>query len=378
MREVPVSNLVRGDVLAKPIFSRNGVVLLDAGTVLTDTYIQRLRRLEIDRVSLRLAKGSLWTDSGTRENFDMSESDWELPDIARFKNDDNLRKDAVKAVVEFAESMRGLDRITLPIPQDKFKKQFRDMMNEIVSNREYSEELGVMLQTDPLLFQQAMHVTLCAGVIGTARNYDPSQLYQLTLGSVFTDLGMTRLPTDLTKVTRELTEAERIKVRSHTVEGYRILTKMKGVSLEAAKIALQHHERYRGEGYPYGLKNGEISEFAQIVGIADVYNALISSRHHRESYEAEEATEYLFAAGNYDFDLSLIQTYLRHLTLYPIKSSVMLSNGQTAYVVDTTNRPILRPVVQIYREADGSAIPSPYLVDLEQHPYLAIVRRLKD
>ncbi|WP_276353524.1 HD-GYP domain-containing protein [Cohnella caldifontis] len=377
MRDVPVAQLQSGDVLAKPIFSRSGVILLDAGTVLTDAYITRLRSLGIDRVSLRFAPGSLWTDPSSPDAYDMSQAEWVLPDIARMKGDAESRKTAVQNALDFPEKMKGLERIALPIPQDKFRKQLRDMIGDIVSNRELAEELGVMFQTDPLLFQQSLHVTMCAGVIGTARNYDPQELYALTLGSLFSDVGMTRLPNDLTKVTRELTESERFKVRGHTTEGYRILSRIPGVPLESAKVALQHHERYRGEGYPYGLKRGEISEFAQIVGIADVYNALLSSRYHREAYAVEEATEYLFAAGNYEFDLSLIQTYLRHLTIYPVSTHVVLSSGQTACVVETVNRPVLRPVVQVYREADGSAIASPYLVDLEQHPTLAILRRIR-
>jgi HD-GYP domain-containing protein (c-di-GMP phosphodiesterase class II) len=378
MRDVPVTNLMSGDVLAKPIYSRNGVVLLDAGTVLTDSYIQRLRLLDIDRVSLRLTRGSLWTDSGASDSFDMEESDWQIPDIARLKDDEKSRKEAVQAAVDFTDTMRGLERISLPVPQESFRQQFKEIIREIVSQRELSEELSVMLQSDSLLFQQALQVTMCAVVIGTARKYDSAQLYNLTLGSLFSDVGMTRLPLDLTKVTRELTESERMKVRSHTIEGYRILNKMKDFPLESAKVALQHHERYRGEGYPYGLKTLEISEFAQIVGIADVYNALVSSRHHRKAYAIEEATEYLFAAGNYEFDLSLVQTYLRHLTIYPVSTQVLMNSGQTAFVVETANRPVLRPVVQIYLEADGSVIPSPYLVDLEQHPYLAILRRIRD
>ncbi len=376
MIEVAVTQVVSGDVLAKPVYSRNGIVLLDAGITLTDHYIQRLKNLNIDRVSLRLRRGALWSDSAVQKNFELSPKDWTLPDIARMKEDAASRKEAVEAAVEFAETMRGLDRIALPIPKDKFQKSFRDTIRQIVSNREFAEELSVMLQTDPLLYQQALQVTMISSAIGTAMKYDSDQVYKLTLGSFFSDIGMTRLPTDLTKVARELTESERLKVRRHTTEGYKILSKMKQVPLESAKVALQHHERYRGEGYPFGLKAGEISEFAQIVGLADVYNALISPRHHRKAFSTEEALEYLFAAGNYEFDLKLVQTYLRHLNVYPVSAHVLLNNGQSAYVVETANRPFLRPVVQVYREADGSSIASPYLVDLEQHPQLAILRKL--
>ncbi|TJY41914.1 HD domain-containing protein [Cohnella pontilimi] len=366
MREVPITHLVSGDVLSRPVYARSGAVMLEAGTVLTEAYINRLKLLNIQRVFLRLKRTPL------------QEPEWVMPDINSIKNDENARMDAVQTAVGFAESPGRLESISPPIAIDKFRDLYRDLIGEIVSNRQFAEEMGVMLRTDPLLFRQALQVSMYAGIIGTAKNFDSAQMYELTLGALFSDIGMTRLPTDLIKLGRELTEAERLMVRRHTTEGYRILTKIKGMPLESAKVALQHHERYRGEGYPFGLTQKEISEFAQIVGLSDVYNALISPRHYRKAYAPEEATEYLFASGNYEFELSLIQTFLRHHRVYPASTVVQLSNGQTAYVVDTMNRPLLRPVVQIIREADGSAVPSPYLVDLEKEPYLAILRRIGD
>lgn len=362
--------------MAKPIYSSTGVVLLDAGTVLTEAYIRRLRLLQIEQVTLRRTNDEFWRVHRNSGAFDLSQEDWVLPEIARMKEDTVSRNEAVKAVEQFAQSMEGLSQIKLPVSEEKFRKQLRDMLGDITANRTFAEELAVMYKTDDLLFQQALQVTMCANVIGAARQYDPNELYNLTLGSMFSDIGMTRLPNDLTKVTRELNDVERRKVHAHTMEGYRILASMKGVPLDSAKVALQHHERYNGGGYPLGLKQQEISEFAQIVGISDVVNALMSSRYHRKAYSIEEATEYLFAAGNYEFDLSLIHTYLQHLTVYPAGTHVIMNSGQTAYVVNTGDRPVLRPVVQIYREADGSTIASPYLVDLEQQPYLAILRRV--
>jgi HD-GYP domain-containing protein (c-di-GMP phosphodiesterase class II) len=379
MREVPCTHLAIGDTLAEPVYGRNGIVMLEAGTVLTESYINRLKGLNIPRVYLSLVTGGIGTDSGPRDAAEavrMAKSQLQMPDINRVKNDDTARLEAVQAAILFAESTRGLELVSPPIATEKFRRRFRDLMGEIVSNREFSDELGVILRTDSLLFEQAMQVTMYAGIIGTAKQYDTSQMYDLTLGAVFCDIGMTRLPTNLIKVNRDLTDSERLMVRRHTTEGYRVLTKMKGVPLEAAKVALQHHERYRGEGYPFGIKHNEISEYAQIVGLADVYNALVSPRHHRKPFATEEATEYLFASGNYEFDLSLIQTFLRHLRVYPVATPVMLSNGQTAFVVDTINRPMLRPVVQIIRESDGLPIPSPYLVDLQKESHLAIVRRI--
>jgi len=374
MIEVSVTQVKTGDVLAKPVRGRNGVILLDAGTTLNDHYIRRLQQLNISRVYLR--PRHTWALTDKQKEIEVAKEEWHLPDIASMKEDKASMEAAVQAALEFARNVHELERLPLPIPDDKFQKHYRDIIGSIVTTREYAEELSVMKQTDEMLYRKALQVSLIAHAIGTMKQYYPDQLYELTLGSIFYDVGITRLPSGLVKLNRALTPVERMKLRAHTIEGYKILTKIKHFPIESAKVALQHHERYHGEGYPFGLKAGEISEYAQIVGLTDVYNALISPRRHREAYRVEEALEYLFAAGNHEFDHHLIKLFLSQLQIYPVSTHVLLSTGQAAYVVETAGRPLLRPVVQVYQEADGSTIPSPYLLDLHKNPHIWIVRLL--
>ncbi|MFC5531054.1 HD-GYP domain-containing protein [Cohnella yongneupensis] len=368
MRLVGIAELESGDVLGKAVHGRNGVVMLEAGTVLTEQYINRLRNLRINAVHLlpRINGGS---DSSYRSGKvppSFFDPHWIRPDIDRMKDDDKAREKAVKLVADFADKGLMQDRLILPVPEEKFRANFRDVLHEIASRREFAEELGVMMLTDPILFNHAMNVTLCADIIGTAKNFDSAKMYELSLGALFSDIGMTRLPMELTKVNRALSETEIKMVRQHTTEGYHLLKGMKDVPTSSAQIALLHHERYRGEGYPLGVKQEGIPEFAQIVGLADVYNALISPRHHRKPFAPGEATEYLFASGNYDFDLSLVQVFLKYLTIYPIGSVVKLSTGQIGVVLETAGRPMNRPVVQIFCEANGTVAKLPYILDLQE------------
>jgi HD-GYP domain-containing protein (c-di-GMP phosphodiesterase class II) len=184
---------------------------------------------------------------------------------------------------------------------------------------------------------------------------------------------MTRLPLDFTKVNRELNESELATLRQHTSEGYRVLKGMKEIPLVSAQCALLHHERYRGSGYPLGMTKENIPEFAQIVGLADVYNALGSPRHHRNAYGPSEAIEYLFASGNYEFEWDLIKSFLNHVIIYPVSTRVMLSSGQSATVMETAGRPIQRPLVQVYSESDGKAVIIPYQLELQRHTNVVIV-----
>ncbi|WP_182303075.1 HD-GYP domain-containing protein [Cohnella cholangitidis] len=366
-----MSELEVGDVLEKSVQGNNGVVMLEAGTVLTEKYINRLKTLRIKFVHLSDSP-EFGTDSSSKSKRSASDS-WIRPDIDQMKDNENGRKDAIKLVTEFVDRSLMLEQIVLPFPAGNFRQQFRDMLMEITSQPALADELSVMMQTDRILFEHALNVTLCSSVIGTAQNFDSSKLYELALGALFCDIGMTRLPLDLTKVNRELNESELTLLRQHTNEGYRVLKGIKEIPLVSAQCALLHHERYRGSGYPLGMTNDNIPEFAQIVGIADVYNALGSPRHHRNAYRPAEAIEYLLASGNYDFDWGLIKAFLNHVIIYPVSTLVKLSSGQTAAVMETESRPIQRPLVQVLSEPDGTVVKIPYSLELQRHTNVVII-----
>lgn len=372
MRIVGVSELKVGDLLEKSVQGNNGVVMLEAGTILTEQYINRLRTLRVKHVHL--------SDSVTAEEAELVKKkrslvvdSWVRQDINEMKNNEASRKEAIGLVTEFIDRSLLLDHIILPFPEATFRQQFRDILMEITSQPALAEELGVMILTDRMLFEHALNVTLCSSIMGTAKNYDSAKLYELSVGALFCDIGMTRLPTDFTKVNRDLKESELNILRQHTSEGYRVLKGIKEIPIASAQCALLHHERYRGSGYPLGMTKDNIPEFAQIVGIADVYNAIGSPRHHRNAYGPGEAIEYLFASGNYEFEKGLIEDFLKHVIIYPVSTLVRLSSGQLARVMETAGRPIQRPIVQIYCDADGLATEIPYLLDLQQHMNIVIV-----
>jgi len=372
MRIVKITELEPGDVLEKAVQNHNGVVMLEAGTVLTEPYIQRMKSLRIKYVHLASGNGASAEEMDMKKRGSAAFS-WERPDIAGMKNDDKPRKEAGKIISEFVNRGLMLEQIVLPFPEANFRQTFRELLMEISHQPALAEELGVMLQTDRMLFEHALNVTLCSSILGIANGMDKSRLYELAMGAMFCDIGMTRLPANLTKVNRSLEESELGILRQHTSEGYRVLKGIKEVPLSSAQCALLHHERYRGSGYPLGMTNDKIPEFAQIVAIADVYNALGSPRHHRNAYGPAEAIEYLSASGNYDFDWDLIRAFLGHVIIYPVSTKVRLSSGQLATVVETENRPIQRPLVQVYREADGKDVIVPYTVELRGSINVVIV-----
>lgn len=95
----------------------------------------------------------------------------------------------------------------------------------------------------------------------------------------------------------------------------------------SALCALLHHEKFDGSGYPYQLTGKVIPSYAQIVGMADLYDALISPKPYRSPYKAVDAIELFYAAGNHYFRADLVNIFLKLINVSPITSELRLSNG---------------------------------------------------
>ncbi len=373
MKEVKTRELQTGVRLAQPITNKSGVTMLKTGTVLTHYYIERLKNHGIHSVFV--------------EDDDLKPeppADMPSPRPALLcpgereakKNNDKAREAACSRIFLLTSSDRELQNFAIPFREERNLRRIRDTFKEIASQRKFAEEFGVLLQTDLYLFEHSLRVGLLAGVMGLAKNLDPVNLYELVLGGLLFDIGMTAVPEELIRKKRQLNADEQDVVRQHTVEGYRILTSLHGIPLVSAKCALLHHERYRGEGYPFGLKSDDLPEFSQIVGLADLYDALISPRHHRKAFTPVDAVEYLFAAGNYEFAMSLIWVFLKNVYIFPLSSVVQLSSGQIGVVSESGTALNHRPIVRIILEADGTPVDNPYELNLFHSSSLTITGSL--
>ncbi|MFD2614526.1 HD-GYP domain-containing protein [Paenibacillus gansuensis] len=354
MRKVHISSVQAGERLAKPIFMENGNVLLGTGVELNDRFIQRLGNLGIDMIYIE-----------DKHTMDL------IPDeVVR----DETRKKAVEAV---HKTMTGLmdmknvkGRAAVPEIGSTFRTVFGSILQDLATRKDVLVNLSSLHTMEGYLFHHSVNVAVLAGIIGIAKGYNQSQLSDLGVGALLFDIGMTSVPKEIWNKNGPLTEAERKRVQLHTEDGFNLLRSQFDVSLLSAHCALQHHERFDGHGYPRGLQQKEIHEYAQIVAIADVYDALTSPRTHRVRYTPSEAIEFLFASGNQYFDVDLVRLFCRHISIYPVASTVLLNTGQTAVVSSVNPNSVQRPTVRVIKEADGSEPAEPYEIDLhEEYSY---------
>jgi len=360
MRRVHIDRLQPGDVVAKTIFGDNGNVLLGMGVELTGRYIQRLHNIGIDYVYIedKMTEGIV--------------PDEPISEATRSK--------AVSEVHKTMHSFKSADMTKSKTIEPNIGRNFREVFGSIMADLSARESIVVNLTSihsqDSYLFQHSVNVAILAGIMGMAKGMNKQQLEDLGIGALLFDIGMTKMPDKLINQPRALTAEERKLLETHPMEGFEILRKFTDISVVSAHCALQHHERFDGTGYPRQLKGKDIHIFGQIVGLADMYDALVSPRPFRKRHTTSEAIEFLFAAGGTYFDHELIKLFCSHISIYPNATTLLLNTGQTVVVVQNSELALHRPKVRVILEADGKAPKVPYDIDLKNEVHITIVKEL--
>lgn len=158
-------------------------------------------------------------------------------------------------------------------------------------------------------------------IIAEKFGFSDADLEAIELASMMHDIGKLGVPDAVLKKPGILTDAERIEMQKHTVYGAKILENSGNMILEMArKIALAHHERFDGKGYPNGLKAEEIPLEARIVSVADVFDALVSKRVYKPGWSFLDAVEEIKKNAGTQFDPlvveKLIEAYDEVLSVY--------------------------------------------------------------
>ncbi len=374
MKPTATITLRPGQTLAKPVLNKNGMVMLGAGTQLTDKYIERLRTLGITDIYIeedapsRPLNGEFPAFGSSGLSVSASQ---EKP--VRKRNSDASKKAVDEAFARLVGNPLMRQQLSVPLLGDRFLRVYKNLLVELSDHRFVKDRLSMLHLKDPMLFEHTLNVATLSAIIGFAKHYSIEPLHDLIVSALLFDVGMIQLPDELLTKKGRLTEFDRGLIERHTTEGYQMLVHRTDIPEAAALCALQHHERYDGSGYPSGVGRSRIHEFAQIIALADTYDALVSRRHHRGSYTRRDAVEFLLGSGDRMFDLSLVKLFISHITIYPVGSRVVLNSGQTAVIISVDSSLVQRPTVKIIREKDGSQVAFPYEIDLRAQYDLVIV-----
>ena len=176
--------------------------------------------------------------------------------------------------------------------------------------------------------------------------YDKETLQELATAGLMFDIGKMKIP-DFVMKKPQLNEDEFEVVKKHAQLGYGILLKTKGITNNMKYSALQHHERLDGSGYPLRLKSGQIHEFAKIIMVCDIFDAMISDRPYRKKVSPFLAAEYLSWQSGQTLDSKICYILINNLAEFYLGKNVRLNNGEYGRIVYMDVNFPTRPVVAL-------------------------------
>jgi putative nucleotidyltransferase with HDIG domain len=215
-----------------------------------------------------------------------------------------------------------------------------------------------------------MHsVAVCALMVALARQLgiDEKTTREAGMAGLLHDLGKAVMPMDVLNKPGKLTDEEFRIMKSHPAEGHRMLVEG-GVAGEIPlDVVLHHHEKVDGSGYPKGFKGDEISLFAKMGAVCDVYDAITSNRPYKAGWDPAESIRKMTEWSTGHFDQRVFHAFVKSVGIYPIGSLVRLESGRLGIVVDQTEKALLTPKVRVFFSVKANAHIPPEVVDLSAH-----------
>jgi HD-GYP domain-containing protein (c-di-GMP phosphodiesterase class II) len=277
---------------------------------------------------------------------------------------------------KLAEEELGRVRASVKLDQAFPIDNLLKIATGIVGSLETSDHLlakSISGYTGTPIVMNMVNVAVMATKIGMAFNYRREELVRLALAGLLHDVGMIALPETLLAKAEKLTPQDRELMKQHPQYGYQILMKL-GSSYEwLANVALQEHERWNGQGYPKGLKENQIHDYARIIGIVDIFDALMNARPYRRKLLPHEAVRELLVTERTAFPSQVIKAFVQQFSVFPLGTSVLLNTGEVGVVIKLNPRFPLRPVIRVSMASDRTAAAEAKDVDLSTTSLVNIV-----
>lgn len=234
-------------------------------------------------------------------------------------------------------------------------------------------------EDEDYLYAHSVNASLLATNLGIALEYGRDELVDLCSSSLLHDVGMLKIPQKILNKPSKLDEGEYNLIKKHPAYGLELLKNIKNLPKSVPEVVYQHHERIDGSGYPEGKKGDEISEYAKIVAITEAYEAITHPRPYRKKKIIPyEGVKMIVQKERQTFEPKMIKVFLNIVTPYPLGSFVLLNNNEIGRVVSIHEDFPLRPIVEIFFNAEGKPPERPTRIDLAKSPVLYIEKAVNE
>lgn len=365
-KRILTSRATQNMIVADDVYTSDDKLVIPEGTVLTEDIIDSLKEYGVFAIRIKVdddgnnaaAENEKVTLAGDEA---LNEQRQEIKNSAEQEHESFLKQ--VKESKEFevfhsafVDSVDNLKNVFSKVVMHNEQIDGESILSDVenvVSKGRNSIHILDMLQCmrgyDDVTYVHSVNVALLSNMIGRIVYPDISdeELKVLTLAGLLHDIGKMMVPDNIIQKKGRLTLPEYNLVKTHVLFGNNILKGIDNLDPRIAEVAMRHHERCDGTGYPGGYKIEQIEPFARIVAIADTYDAMTSDRAYRAAICPFDVIEMFEREGIVKYDVEFLLPFLEKAVQAYMNTNVRLSTNQIGKVIMINKNEFSKPVVQV-------------------------------
>lgn len=335
MKQINTKDLIPGMITAENIYTISGQLILPENLKLTDKMIMRLEFYAIEEINI--------VDDSTEEVTTPVVSYREkVNNSTEFKK---FREVFFENVEYFQNSINRVINRIAPIDTYSLLMNTLKIFSSDLTTIGVFDMLHNMREYDDVTYHHSMSVGIICNIFGKWLGFSKEDIEVLTLAGLLHDVGKVMMPDNIIRKPERLSVTEYEIIKTHPYQGYNLL-KDEDIDDRIKKAALMHHERCDGSGYPSRLVSSEIDEFAKIVAIADVYDAMTSARIYRGPLCPFDVVHIFETEGLRKFEPKYLLAFLERIMNTYMNNDVLLNNGETGTIIMINQLYLSKPVIK--------------------------------
>jgi len=279
------------------------------------------------------------------------------------------------AIQAYAQSSASVGELLQPLSRPggvleakTVKESVTRLADSVVRNPDALLLVSKLREKSATAHARALQVSIYMLVFARYLELAREELELLGLLGLLQDVGKTRLPAAIMEKAGPLTEEETAIARQHVEYSVDILKSTPGLPERLPALAMLHHERQDGSGYPRGLKGDQIGLYGSIAAITDTFDALTASRPYAEALSPSSALSYLYKERGTGYHGELVEQFIQCVGAFPVGAVVELNSGEVGIVITQNLVRRLKPRVMVVLDPQGNPVRPHKILDLEKEP----------
>ena len=226
---------------------------------------------------------------------------------------------------------------------------------------------------DNFIVNHSVNTSIFAIKMGVGLGFDNEHQEEIGLAALLHDIGSAKIPPGILNKIGPLSYDDLNIIKKRPEYSRSILKSIQNSPAFLADVAFQVYEKTDGSGYPQGLKTEDIHPYAQIIGLVDIYEAMIHTRPWREKFLHFSAIKEILKTYKNTFERSYLKTLLTEFSIFPLYSYVQLNSDAVGRVIETYPDHPMRPKLNIVYDSQRKKVMTERMVNLPENPLLYIV-----